>query len=203
MFTDSARVASRRIVEPVALALGRLGLTPNGLTVLGCLLHLVILWPLATGHPGWAAVLLALAAAFDSFDGTLARVTGRASAFGAFLDSTLDRVSEVIVFAGLLIYVQRWLGGDPTLELVVLAGLAGSLMTSYTRARSEAIGHGTKGGLFGRFERMALLVVGLLLAGWFGSLWFSLTVWVLALGAWLTTALRVRDVHRSTAESTA
>jgi CDP-diacylglycerol--glycerol-3-phosphate 3-phosphatidyltransferase len=201
MFTDSARVASRRFVEPMALAMGRLGLTPNGLTVIGCLLHLVILWPLATGHPGWAGVVLALAAAFDSFDGTLARVTGRASDFGAFLDSTLDRISEVIVFAGLLIYVQRSLDGDPTLELVVLAGLAGSLMTSYARARSEAIGHGTKGGLFGRFERMALLVVGLLLAGWFGPLWISLVLWLLALGAWLTTALRIRDVYRSTAEA--
>jgi hypothetical protein len=69
-------------------------------------------------------------------------------------------------------------------------------MTSYTRARSEAIGHGTQGGLFGRFERMLLLVIGLLLTAWLGELWFRLTVWVLALGAWITTALRVRDVHR-------
>jgi CDP-diacylglycerol---glycerol-3-phosphate 3-phosphatidyltransferase len=198
MFTDTARQASRRIVEPIAQAMGRLGLTPNAVTVIGCLLHLLVVWPLAVGHPGLAAVMLALAAAFDGFDGTLARLTGRVSLFGAFLDSTLDRVSEVLVFAGLLLYVPFAGDSDRLLSLLVLLGLAGSLMTSYTRARSEAIGHGTKGGVFGRFERMALLVIGLLLTAWFGPLWFNLTLWVLVIGAWLTTFLRVYDVWQGT-----
>ena len=203
MFTDSARQASRRLVEPVAQALGRLGLTPNTLTVMGCLLHLLVVWPLAAGRPGVAAVMLALAAAFDGLDGTLARLTGQASAFGAFLDSTFDRISEVLVFAGLLLYALDTRAGAALPALVVLLGLGGSLMTSYTRARSEAIGHGTKGGVFGRFERMAVLVVGLLLTAWFGAGWFDLTLWVLAIGAWLTTFLRVYDVWRSTQRAAA
>jgi len=202
VLTDSARVASRRIVEPIAMAMGRLGLTPDALTVIGCLLHLFVVWPLAAGRPVWAAIALGLAAVFDSFDGTLARLTGRASAFGAFLDSTLDRVSEVLIFAGLLLYAQRSLGGEPVAELLVLLGLAGSLMTSYTRARSEAIGYGTKAGVLGRFERMLVLIVGLVLVGLFGPTWFYITVGLLAAGAWLTTFLRVRDVRRSTAEGT-
>jgi CDP-diacylglycerol--glycerol-3-phosphate 3-phosphatidyltransferase len=196
VLTASARDLSRRYVEPVALALGRLGLTPNTLTVAGCLLHLLVVWPLATGHPGWAALALAAAAAFDALDGTLARLTDSASPFGAFLDSTFDRISEILVFTGLLLYVERYRSGDPLLALLVLLGLAGSLMTSYTRARSEAIGLGTKGGVFGRFERMLVLIIGLLLTAWFGPLWFALVLWVLAVGAWLTTAARVRDVAR-------
>jgi CDP-diacylglycerol--glycerol-3-phosphate 3-phosphatidyltransferase len=198
MFTDSARQVSRRFVEPVARGAGRLGLTPNGLTVLGCLLHLLVVWPLAVGRPGLAAVMLALAAAFDGLDGMLARLTGQASDFGAFLDSTFDRISEILVFAGLLLYAQVARPDASWLGVLVLLGLGGSLMTSYTRARSEAIGHGTKGGVFGRFERMAVLVIGLLLTAWLGALWFSLSVWILTLGAWLTTGLRVYDVWRST-----
>jgi CDP-diacylglycerol--glycerol-3-phosphate 3-phosphatidyltransferase len=198
MLTDSARRVTRKYVEPVAAAMGRAGLTPNGLTVIGCLLHLLVVWPLALGHLVLAALMLAFAAAFDGLDGTLARATGQASPFGAFLDSTLDRCSEVLVFAGLLLYVQRWMPADPWLPMVVLLGLAGSLMTSYTRARSEAIGQGTKGGVFGRFERMGLLVIGLILGAW-NPFFVVLTLWVLTIGAWLTVALRVLDVRQKTA----
>ncbi len=197
MLTESARQVSRRFVEPVALALGRLGLSPNGLTVVGCLLHLLVVWPLWRGNLVVAGVMLALAAAFDGFDGTLARLTGQESPFGAFLDSTLDRVSEILVFGGLLLYVLNWRSGDPVLATVVLLGLGGSLMTSYTRARSEALGLGTKAGVFGRLERMLLLVLGLALAGLTGqTVLLDGTLWVLLLGAWGTMAWRVYDVRQ-------
>jgi CDP-diacylglycerol--glycerol-3-phosphate 3-phosphatidyltransferase len=188
MLTDRARQLTRGLVEPVARGLGRLGLTPNALTALGFVLHLGVAWLLAMGWLAAGAVGLALAAAFDGLDGTLARLTGRSSARGAFLDSTFDRMSEVAVFFGLLLFANR--SGLAQEVWLVYVALAGSLLVSYTRARSEGIGCPTKAGVFGRLERMAVLVVGL----FFG--WLTVTLWVLVLGAWLTVALRIRDVWR-------
>lgn len=99
-------------------------------------------------------------ALFDAIDGALARLGERTSRFGAFLDSTLDRFSEAVIYLGLFIY---FLGQDDTLALVlVFVTVVGSLMVSYTRARAEGIGVPLKAGLFTRFERIFLLVVGLL-----------------------------------------
>lgn len=191
MFTDRARQVSRGFVEPVALAMGRVGLTPNGLTIVGSGLHLIVAWLIAAGHLPVAGVALIGTAAFDAFDGTLARLTGRSSNLGAFLDSTFDRISEIIVFAGLLVFALR--EGLNTEAVLVLVTLAFSLMVSYTRARSEALGCGTKAGVFGRFERMAVLSVGLIVSPWIPIKW---TLWLLALGVILTTGQRIVDVYR-------
>jgi CDP-diacylglycerol--glycerol-3-phosphate 3-phosphatidyltransferase len=174
------------------MAMGRVGLTPNGLTLIGSALHLVVAWLIATAHLPLGGVALIVTAAFDGFDGTLARLTGRSSPLGAFLDSTFDRVSEIIVFAGLLIYtVDR---ETSTEALLVLVTLAFSLMVSYTRARSEALGCGTKAGVFGRFERMALLSVGLIVSPWMPISW---TLWILVIGVVVTTGQRIVDVYRT------
>jgi CDP-diacylglycerol--glycerol-3-phosphate 3-phosphatidyltransferase len=193
MLTHKARALSRGVVEPLALGLGRTGISPNGLTVLGSALHIGVAWLIAAGHLAAGGLALAAAAAFDGLDGALARATRRDSAFGAFLDSTLDRVSEAIVFLGLLVHAQRV--GNPRAAQLALVALAGSLLVSYTRARAEGIGHGTQGGVFGRLERMGLLVLGLL-AGWVEA-----TLWVLVLGAWFTVGQRVLDVRRRCAEA--
>lgn len=194
MLTDRARVLTRGLVEPVALGLGRLGLTPNALTIVGCLLHVGVAWCLASGYLQLGALALALAAAFDGLDGTLARITARTSTFGAFLDSTLDRISEILVFAGLLAFALRPANTDVTLAALCYAIIAGSLMVSYTRAKSEALRSGTKAGVFGRLERMCVLVVGL----WFG--WLTATLWILAVGVWWTTLHRIWDVRRRLGE---
>jgi CDP-diacylglycerol--glycerol-3-phosphate 3-phosphatidyltransferase len=191
MFTDRARQVSRGFVEPVALAMGRVGLTPNGLTLLGSAMHLVVAWLIATGHLPLGGIALVVTAAFDGFDGTLARLTGRASNLGAFLDSTFDRISEILVFCGLLIYALR--AGMDTEAVLVLVTLAFSLMVSYTRARSEALGCGTKVGVFGRLERMAVLSVGLIVSPWIPISW---TLWLLAVGVIITTGQRIVDVYR-------
>jgi len=172
----------------LALAVGRTGLSPNALTVIGCGLHLGVAWLLAAGHLAAGGMALVVAAAIDGLDGTLARLTGRESTFGAFLDSTLDRVSEILVFFGLLIHAQR--SGLVIEGRLAFVALAGSIMVSYTRARSEGLDRGTKAGLFGRLERMATLVLGLLLG------WLKPALWVVAVGAWLTAAHRVYDVSR-------
>ena len=106
-----------------------------------------------------------LAGIFDLFDGALARLTGRASRFGALLDSVADRVSEIIVLLGLLVfYVQ----GDSTRGTVlVYLAVTGSIMVSYLRARSEGLGIENKVGIMTRPERVAILGVGLIVGHWF------------------------------------
>ncbi len=188
MFTEQARRLTSGIVEPIALALGRSGLSPNALTVIGTSLHVIVAWLIGSGHLFAGGALLAVAAGFDGLDGTLARLTGRESRFGAFFDSTMDRVSEILAFLGLLAYAQA--EGLPGEQLLTLVALAGSLMVSYTRARSEGLQCGTKAGVFGRLERMVVLVVGLL-AGWVTG-----ALVVIAVGAWLTVLQRVTDVRR-------
>lgn len=187
MITDSARRATRGFLEPLARTLGRLGLTPNQLTVIGTLLHVIVAWLLATSHLFAGGIALAIAAGCDGLDGTLARLAGRAGRFGAFLDSTMDRISEILAFLGLLVYAQR---NSLTIEVpLVLAALAGSLMVSYTRARSEGLDCGTKAGVFGRLERMVVVVVGLLTG------LITPALWVVAIGAWLTVGQRIWDVY--------
>lgn len=193
MITEPARRLFRAPVEATADALARLGITPNSLTVAGASMHAFVLLALARGEFMRGALLLLLASGIDGVDGTLARRTGRSSSFGAFLDSTLDRVSEILVFLGLLLFTQSEAGsvasGGFAAWLVYLA-LSGSLMVSYSRARAEGAGLGTQVGFFGRFERMTTLWLGLV-SGWVGP-----ALWVVAFGAWLTTGQRVLDVWR-------
>lgn len=191
MLTDRARVASRGVVEPLALALARLGVTANALTVGGALLHVLVAWLVAGGDLFVAGLALILAGSCDALDGSLARATGTASPFGAFLDSTLDRLSETLLFLGLLAYVHAT--ADAPTSLVTMAALAGSLMVSYARARGAAIGRDTRVGLFDRFVRTVLLVAGLLTG------YVVPVLWMLAGGTWWTVAQRVQDVRRQCA----
>ena len=161
MVTNFARRWGARIIEPVAIWLGKLGLTPNAITVLGFFLTAFVAAVLATGRTQLAGVLLIGTLAFDAVDGTLARLMGTTSRFGAFLDSTLDRWAEVVLYAALV-----WLfleNGQDSGVLLAVAALATSLMVSYTRARAEGVGFQCKEGLLTRFERMLILIIGLLI----------------------------------------
>ena len=193
MITEPARRLFKAPIEATADALARLGITPNGLTIVGASMHLFVLLALARGDFQQGALLLLVACGIDGVDGTLARRTGRSSSFGAFLDSTLDRVSEILVFLGLLLFSQTAAGsirpGGFAAWLVYLA-LCGSLMVSYSRARAEGAGLGTRAGIFGRLERMTVLWLGLI------SGWVAAALWVVAVGAWVTTGQRVLDVWR-------
>ena len=111
-----------------------------------------------------------LGGAFDLFDGRVARLGGMASKFGAFYDSTLDRISEGVVYLGLLSLYNRYLAdvNDVTMIYLILLAMSGSFMVSYTKARAEALGLECKGGLMQRPERIILLGGGSLL---FGLMW--------------------------------
>ncbi len=149
------------MVEPIARMLGHWGLTPNKLTVLGFLLTALVALLLARGRTQLAGVLLIVTLSSDALDGTLARLTDTTSRFGAFLDSTLDRWAEVLIFGAL---VWLYLGAHQNgAVMLATAGMAFSLLVSYTRARAEGVGLQCKEGLFTRFERLVVLILGLIL----------------------------------------
>ncbi len=189
MIGERFRVWLRVVIDPMADAIARSGISPNALSVAGASFHVLVAWLLAEGRLLSAAVVLLVSSGIDGIDGTVARRTGQVSTFGAFLDSSLDRISEILVYLGLLLYAVRGSGTAPAAWLVYLA-LTGSIMVSYTRARSEAVGFPTKVGLATRFERMSLLWLGLL----FGRLQIVLAI--IAVGAWLTAGHRILDVRR-------
>ena len=190
MLSDYARRFARVFLEPLARFIGWTGISPNVVTVIGFVLMIGVAMVLAGGHFIWGGILITAVALFDAVDGTLARMMGRSSRFGAFLDSTLDRFSEAVIFLGLFIY---YVGQDQNLELILIyATVVGSLMVSYARARAEGIGVPLKDGLFTRFERVLLLVIGLL----FNQLTFIL--WLLAIFTNLTALQRMYLVWRIT-----
>jgi CDP-diacylglycerol--glycerol-3-phosphate 3-phosphatidyltransferase len=159
----------RDLATPVATFLGRLGLTPNALTVIGFLGTCVAAFAAATQAWLIAGILVLVFGIFDLFDGTLARATGRATKLGAFLDSTFDRAGEAIVYIG--IAAGSIAGGFEPGAVLAASAMGAAFMVSYTRAKSESLGF-TPGtgmaavGLAPREVRIALLSVGLILSGW-------------------------------------
>lgn len=172
LVSTATRDRVRGIATPVATALGRLGLTPNALTVIGFAGTCVAAWAAASQLWLLAGILVLVFGIFDLFDGTLARATGKTSKLGAFLDSTFDRAGEGIVFLGIVAGLA-WSHFD---EGTLFAGAAmlASFLVSYTRAKSESLGF-TPGtgmanvGLMPREVRIVVLTIGLVLAGALGT----------------------------------
>jgi CDP-diacylglycerol--glycerol-3-phosphate 3-phosphatidyltransferase len=190
MLSDYFRKYSQVILEPIARFVSWTGVTPNIITVIGFVLMVGVAVVLALGHLFWGGILIMAAALFDAIDGTLARMMGRTSRFGAFLDSTLDRFSEAVIFLGLFIYFS---GRGQNLELyLIYATVVGSLMVSYARARAEGIGVQLKEGLFTRLERVLLLIVGLV------TNQMTVVLWLLAIFSNLTAIQRMYLVWRIT-----
>lgn len=188
-FTDWLRSVTKDLIGPVARFLGRLGLSPNALTILGCLLNIGVGIVIATGRFPLGGLLLIFASAFDAIDGTLARQMGQTTKFGAFLDSVLDRVSESATLLG----IAWWYMGQPgrVEETLAYITIVGSLLVSYTRARAEGISVECKGGYFTRVERAIVIIAALVL---------GLTPWalgLLAVGTVVTTIWRIVHVYQA------
>jgi CDP-diacylglycerol--glycerol-3-phosphate 3-phosphatidyltransferase len=173
--------------------LHRLGLSPNGATLLGFTMTVGVAVLLALSHLRLGGILLVFTLAFDAVDGTLARLTDSVTRFGAVLDSTLDRWAEIALYAALVWHYSHT--GLVYGVWLATAAMATSLMVSYTRARAEGAGFALKEGLFTRLERVIVLIVGLI---------FDVTVWALLLIAALAafTAVQrlwvVRQMDRAT-----
>jgi CDP-diacylglycerol--glycerol-3-phosphate 3-phosphatidyltransferase len=178
-----------RVAEPVARALLRARIQPNQLTILGLAISGLSALAFASDRQRWGGVLLALAGACDVLDGALARASSQVSPFGAFLDSVLDRYSDLLVLAGLIVLFGRLGRGADV--VATLAALIGTVMVSYTRARAESIGVECKVGLMERGERLLVLIAGALL----GLL--VPAVWVVAVGANATAVHRILHTWRA------
>jgi CDP-diacylglycerol--glycerol-3-phosphate 3-phosphatidyltransferase len=190
MFSEVVRKYSRIFLEPLARFISATGLSPNVVTIIGFLFMIGVAFVLGWGYLFLGRILITGVALFDAIDGTMARMMGRTSRFGAFLDSTLDRFSEAVIFLGLFIH---FIGENQHQELILIyATVVGSLMVSYARARAEGIGVSLKEGLFTRFERVFLLVIGLL----FNKL--TPVLWILAIFTNLTAVQRMYLVWRIT-----
>ena len=182
MFT-MPRALPRQITGPVVAVLARLGVTPNMLTVAQLAGGIVAGVVNATGELAWGGVILLLAASLDAFDGTLARTTGRVTRFGGVFDSTIDRLFEGAVLAGLLYHYLEL--GARTEGMLVFVAMLGSLCVSYVRARAEVEGVSMYDGIFTRVVRLLFLTFGLVIGG------LVVILWVLAVMTLLTTAQRL------------
>lgn len=195
MLSNLVRQRAQATLNVIAKGLGTIGLTPNALTLIGFLMMCGIGGVLAYGNFALGGGLIIVAGIFDALDGSLARLTNRVTKFGAFLDSTTDRFAEGALYFGILFaFMQR--GIDWVVYLIYLT-LLGSLMVSYTRARAEGIGVEMKEGLMTRFERIALLVIGLILTAFFGDAPILGVLSILAVFTNFTAWQRIWLVYRA------
>jgi CDP-diacylglycerol--glycerol-3-phosphate 3-phosphatidyltransferase len=170
--SPALRQRVRDLATPVARGLGRLGLTPNALTIIGFLGTCVA--AAAAASQAWlvAGVLVLVFGIFDLFDGTLARATGRATKLGAFLDSTFDRAGEAIVYVG--IAAGSLAGGWESGAILAATAMGAAFLVSYTRAKAESLGFASGSGLASvglapREVRLAILAFGLIVIGLVGQ----------------------------------
>ena len=190
---DLRGLLSSRVEQPVSRLLAAMGLTPNAITVMG------MLGAVGAGILASQGLLLAAGAAtlvagiLDLFDGSVARLTGRQSKFGALLDSTADRVSEAAVLVGLAVYYA----GEESLLGVLLscAAMAGSMMVSYVRARAGGLRVDCEVGVFTRPERVAAMGAGLVVGQWLGIVLLVVLGATAGLTA-ITTVQRLLHVRR-------
>ncbi|NGO68042.1 phosphatidylinositol phosphate synthase [Streptomyces boncukensis] len=211
MLNKYARAFFTRVLTPFAAFLLRRGVSPDAVTLVGTggvVAGALVFYP--RGEFFWGTVVITLFVFSDLVDGTMARQLGRSSRWGAFLDSTLDRVADAAVFGGIAMwYAGR--GDDPVLCAVTLFCLASGQVVSYTKARGESIGLPVK--VNGLVERAERLVITLVLAGFAGfertfgvphiGVLLPLALWVVAAGSAVTLGQRVVTVRREAAEADA
>jgi CDP-diacylglycerol---glycerol-3-phosphate 3-phosphatidyltransferase len=190
----SFKLGFRGAVQPLALALARAGIQANWLTYLGFVLNVLVAVLVSQGWFAVGGATFLIVNALDFLDGAVARAAGTAGAFGAFLDSVLDRYSEAVVFVGLIVWYSR--EGDTLAVTVTALALAGSFMVSYCRARAEGLGLDCEVGLLQRPERIVVLGIGLMLADFAYPVVLVAVLVVLAVLTNFTAAQRIRHVGR-------
>ena len=186
---DFRKGAARRLSSvPARFLVGRM--SPNALSLVGFLLSLLAASQVALGHLLWGGLLVLLAGFVDLLDGAVARLGGKATPFGAVLDSALDRLSEAAVLLGLVVHF--W---GSSMVYLISAVLVGSFLVSYIRARGEGLGLVMETGLFTRGERVVVLALGLV---------FPVVLWpalaLIALLSWFTVGERLFSIWQKTAK---
>jgi CDP-diacylglycerol--glycerol-3-phosphate 3-phosphatidyltransferase len=186
-----------RLLTPVSEALARTPLTPNMLTVTGAVgmsAGALALFP--TGHLFAGALVCTGFVLTDLLDGALARVRGSTGAFGAFLDSTLDRIGDAAVFAGIAIWLATG-GHDRLLAIVALFCLVAGGLVSYAKARAEGLGLRCDVGIAERAERLIIGLFAIFLSGLGVPYVLSVGLWILAALSAITFGQRVNAVRRA------
>src|SRR6266571_7898295 len=198
--TDYVKKGTLRVIEPAISLLARNNVSPNKITTAGTLVTVAAGAVYASGHIMTAGWIMAVTAFFDVIDGEVARRTGRCTVFGAFYDSTLDRVADGALMAGLTVfYATNPIHHNIYMMVVCLLGIVGTFLVSYTRARAEALGIDAKVGVMQRPERIVLLSVPQALFGLFWNGWVLMAIIVLlTVTAWITAVQRIAFVHRAT-----
>jgi len=226
--SNESRGRIKKVFEPIALGMGRLGLTPDGLTLIGFGITVVGAALLAAQLWLVGGIVVFVGGVFDMFDGTLARATGKVSPLGAFMDSVFDRWGEAIVYLGI-----AWgavVAGADVIAILATAALGAAFMVSYTRAKSEGLGF-TAGtgmaaiGVMPREIRLAILSLGLILTGiegtanpllilqtislpggeialpWAGERWLALALVIITIGSIITVTQRILHVRSQAASA--
>lgn len=179
------------LVEPIVTLLARVGVSPNFLTILGFASHISFAWAISQGAFLIAGILMFFLTPLDALDGALSRkLKHKQNGFGAFLDSSLDRVGEVVFLGSFILYYGQQ--GELRWQIAAYLAVTGSLMVSYARARAEGLGLDCKIGLFSRAERYFLI--------WFGLLGSvpHISLVLLSIGSYFTFLQRMREVYRLT-----
>ncbi len=186
-----------RIIDAMVRALASAGVPPNILTTIGVTINMGCAVLFGFGEFFWAGIVLIVANLFDMLDGSVARLTGRVTKYGTFLDSSLDRLSDMTVFFGIMIFYARSVPQHSLLNVFLAGvGMICSVMVSYTTARSEALGVKANIGFLQRPERMVLLMIGALSTWDWNSDFFLFNrmpqvLAVLAVGSFWTMMQRV------------
>ena len=188
MLGESIGRGAMKIINAMVRGLASAGVHPNILTAIGVCINVGCGVLFGVGEFFWAGIVLIVANLFDMLDGNVARLTGNVTKFGGFLDSSLDRLSDMVSLLGIMIF---YAGNTPQHSIlnVFLAGtgLIGSVMVSYTTARSEALGVKSNVGFLQRPERIVLLIIGALSTHWNSANFFAnrmpQVLWVLAIAS--------------------
>jgi CDP-diacylglycerol--glycerol-3-phosphate 3-phosphatidyltransferase len=191
------RVVFKGVLDPVGVFFNRLGIYPNTMTLMGLAGNIVAAVLLAFGYITLGGVIVLVMGLIDSLDGTMARLRGMPSDFGAFVDSVTDRYSELVIFGGLLYYFLQ--NGERISVLGIYIAAGGSVLVSYVRARAASLGMDTKVGFLSRFERYLVLAPSLIL--FFVNPYIPIIgIWIIAIFANITAIQRINDVRRQAHE---
>ena len=194
MLSAILRKPVSRVVDPVAVFLLRIGITPNGMTFFGSLgTSAMALWLWPQGEYFWGTMGVIAFIFSDLLDGTMARISKKSSQWGAFFDSTIDRVVDVALIGALLLSLLKT---DDRLALVAFAALIGGFLVSYVKARAQALGLECDGGFAERAERVIILLTAVGFAGLGVPYILAIGIWILAISSLATFVFRVYQVWK-------
>ena len=190
------------IINWMVRVIASAGIPPNVLTIIGVTINMGCGVLFGFGEFFWAGIVLIVANLFDMLDGNVARLTDRVTKYGSFLDSTLDRLSDMGSFLGIMIFYTRLTPQHSTLNVFLAGvGMVASVLVSYTTARSEGLGVKANVGFLQRPERVVLLIIGALSSwNWASENFFSnrmpQVLWVLAIGSMWTLIQRMVYIRK-------